>query len=260
MKKYRLYIDESGTHHYGTQDCLSKRYLGLTGIIISSDNVENILQPKIIELKKMFTDDPDDLPILHREDIVDKRGVYAKLNDTDFERMFNDAYLCLLSELDFNICSVVVDKKNHLERYQDSANHPYHYCLDVLLERYTNFLEKRGVGDVWAESRGKKEDDALRSSYERFYTCGTNFRSVQYIQQTLTSKKIKLKPKIKAVAGIELADLLSLPTRIDILHAFGKIQDLDDNFNKKVIDKIQGKYFKGDFNSKTKGYGKKYIG
>jgi hypothetical protein len=200
------------------------------------------------------------LPILHREDIAAKRGVFSKLNDKDFEKKFNENYFTLLKEMDYKICAVVLDKKDHLGKYQTSANHPYHYCLDILLERYTHFLEKNGRGDVWAEARGKKEDNALRASYERFYQYGTNFRSPQYIQKTLTSKKIKIKPKEKGIAGLEFADLLSLPTRIDILYTFRKVRNLDENFNKKVVDVIQDKYFKNDYNGKIIGHGKKFIG
>jgi hypothetical protein len=43
--------------------------------------------------------------------------------------------------------------------YQVWRYDPYYYCLALLLERFTFFLEQRNaVGDVLAESRGGKED------------------------------------------------------------------------------------------------------
>ena len=131
-KKFRLYIDESGTHNYSISDDIKNRYLGLTGFIISERSNVEVLQPALLELKRMFANDPDELPVLHRTDIVNKRGVFAKLNDKDIEKKFNEKFLYLLKNLDYALCAVVLDKKSHLKRYQKSAFHPYHYCTNVL--------------------------------------------------------------------------------------------------------------------------------
>lgn len=258
-KKFRLYIDESGTHNYSTRDDIKSRYLGLTGFIISEKANVEILQPKLLELKRMFANDPDELPILHREDIVNKRGVFAKLNDENFEKEFNERFLDLLKNLDYTLCAVVLDKKSHLERYQKSAFHSYHYCTNVLLERYVLFLQENGGrGDVLAEARGKKEDYALKEEYNRFYEDGTYFCKAKYIQQFLTSKEIKIKPKSKMFVGLEFTDLLSLATKLDTLNCYGKLPSLTDNFCKVIIEHIQDKY-RSSTNGKTIGFGKKLI-
>ncbi len=258
-KKFRFYIDESGTHNYCARNDIKSRYLGLTGIIISEKANIEILQPKIMELKRMFSNDPDELPVLHREDIVNKRGVFSKLNDSDFEKEFNEKFLDLVNNLDYKICAVVLDKKSHLERYQNSAFHPYHYCTNVLLERYTFYLQDNGSrGDVMAEARGKKEDHALKEEYSRFYEEGTHFFNPKHIQQFLTSREIKVKPKSKMFVGLEFADLLSLATKLDTLESYGQIPDLNDNFCKTIVQDVQAKYRSSD-NGQTKGFGKKFI-
>lgn len=72
-----------------------------------------------------------------------------------------------MKNLDYTLCAVVLDKKSHLERYQKSAFHPYHYCTNVLLERYVFYLQENGGrGDVLAEARGKREDHALKEEYK----------------------------------------------------------------------------------------------
>ena len=148
-KKFRLYIDESGTHNYSRSDDIDLRYLGLTGLIIDDEVNVSILQPSLLELKRMIADDPDELPVLHREDIINQRGAFAKLQDDDIRNEFNRRFIKLLREMEYTICAVVLDKKNHLEKYQRAALHPYHYCLNVLLERYTFCLEENeGRGDV----------------------------------------------------------------------------------------------------------------
>jgi len=258
-EKFRLYIDESGTHNYSTQDDIKSRYLGLTGFIVNEEANIEVLQPKLQELKRMFANDPDELPVLHREEIVNKKGVFARLNDAGFEKEFNEKFLDLIKNLDYRICAVVLDKKSHLERYQKSAFHPYHYCANVLLERYVFFLQENGYrGDVLAEARGKKEDHALKEEYKRFYENGTYFCKPAYVQQFLTSKEIKIKPKSKMFVGLEFADLLSLATKLDTLSCYGELTTLDDNFCKVVIESIQDKY-RSSTNGKTKGFGKKLI-
>ena len=256
---YRLYIDESGTHHYSTQDSIDKRYLGLTGIIVEVDAYTTDFQPKVDGVKKLFSKDPDNLPILHREDIINKRGVYGQLNDPTVEQQFNDLLLELVKNADYRICAVVIDKKSHLEKYQKSAEHTYHYCLKTMLERYLHFLKTRGKGDVMAESRGKVEDMALKQVYDDFYHRGTYFCTKDYVQSHLTSKEIKIKNKDEGIQGLEIADLLSLATKLDVLSTYEAIPPLSDNFNKKVTTLFQPKYCRGNNSHKVKGYGKKLL-
>lgn len=256
---FRLYIDESGNHNYSTSDDLGKKYLGLTGVIINSDTYEKNLQPRIKSIKKIFSSDPDEEIILHREDIINKRGHFAKLNYPEIEKEFNKQFISLLKEVDYNICATVIDKKSHLEKYGKSAEHPYHYCLRSMLERYTHFLEPRGKGDVYAESRGREEDMALKDVYEKFYNNGTYFRTPEYIQAYLTSKEIKIKQKIKSIDGLELADLLALPTKLDVLKTYDVLDQLTENFTKTVINSVQNKYCRGNNSTKIKGYGKKML-
>jgi len=259
MTKYRLYIDESGTHDYSTSEDLKHRYLALVGVCISeAQNIEK-LQPGMLGLKRIVADDPDDLPVLHREEIINKKGAFAKLNDPQVEASFNKEFLTLLAEMDYTICAVVLDKKSHLERYQQAALHPYHYCLNMLLERYTFHLaEHGGRGDVLAEARGKKEDQALREEYTRFYEHGTFYRKPQHIQQVLTSKELKLKQKTKGIVGLEFADLLSLATKLDTLYAYKVLPSLSENFCKTIIDNIQKKY-RFSTGGTSKGFGKKLV-
>lgn len=258
-KLYRLYIDESGTHHYSDSDDIKKRYLGLTGIIVEMDTYADDFQKRVAEIKKLFSKDPDNQPILHREDIINKKGVFGKLNDPDTEKEFNRLLLDLIKDADYCICAVVIDKKSHKEKYQKAAEHPYHYCLKTLLERFLHFLEIRGKGDVMAESRGKVEDMALKQVYEEFYQWGTYFCRPSHIQTLLTSKEIKIKNKDRGIAGLEIADLLSLPTKLDVLETYKIMPELTDNFNKKVITHIQPKYCRGNNTRRIQGYGKKLL-
>jgi len=139
--------------------------------------------------------------------------------------------------------------------------HPYHYCLNVLLERYVNFLlENNGYGDVVAEVRGKKEDRLLKSEFEHFYENGTYYLNAKVVQRKLSSKKLKLKTKEARISGLELSDMLALSMKFLTLYKYGRIPELSDNFTKSVLKLVHPKIRKCPYNKgRTKGFGTKLI-
>jgi len=260
MSKYRLYIDESGSHEYSDSVSIKRKYLGLLGVIIEVDEYESNIQPQVIELKKMFSTDPDELVVLHRDEIVNKQGAFSKLTDPGFESKFNEKLETLLNKSNYILCGVVLDKKIHLDRYKSTALHPYHYCLNVILERYVFFLEQvNASGDVMSESRGKKEDDALRGAYFNFYSNGTFFCGAPRVQRRLTSNKIKLRTKAKTAEGLEIADLLVLASKFLTLKMYEKIETLTDNFSKQIMKWVWEKYRRCPNSTVVKGFGLKLI-
>lgn len=175
MKRYRLYIDESGDHTYYELEEPAKRYLGLTGIFIEGEYYRITFQSGMERLKqKHFPHNPDDPVILHRADIINRRGPFWRLRDSEKEKAFNEDFLQFIEEQDYYVITVVIDKKTHIERHGEAAYHPYHYCLTALLERYCGFLNfYNAQGDVLAESRGGTEDMKLKRAYQKLYTEGT---------------------------------------------------------------------------------------
>ena len=257
-----MYIDESGTHNYTNSDDIGERYLGLVGVIIDDETNKTILQPLMYELRSLISNDPDQIPVLHRNDIVRKEKHFIKLRNPKIKEQFESKLETLFRDLNYTICTIVLDKKEHFSKYEGSAKHPYHYCLELLLERYEIFLRDSGVGDVMAETRGKQEDLQLKFAYSDFYYTGTHYCKPAKIHKVFTSRQIKLENKSARIDGLTFADLLAHPSKMDVLHENRKIEKLDD-FGKKVIDLIQDKYFKGfkpNLGKKTtEGYGKKFV-
>jgi len=258
MKRYRLYIDESGDHTYYRLEDPAKRYLGLTGIFIETEYYRTVFQLELERLKQEhFPHNPDEPVILHREDIINRRGPFWRLRDTEKERAFNEGFLQFIKEQDYCIITVVIDKKTHIERYGEVAYHPYHYCLAVLLERYCGFLNfYNAQGDVLAESRGGTEDQQLKQAYRVIYNVGTRQRDTAFFSRGLTSSEIKLKPKLANIAGLQLSDLLAYPSKQEILIEEHRINDPGDNFGKRICQCIQEKYNKHVYQGRISGYGK----
>ncbi len=261
MKRYRLYIDESGDHTYYELEEPAKRYLGLTGIFIESEYYRSTFQPEMEKLKqKHFPHSPDEPIILHRKEIINCWGSFWRLRDAESERAFNEDLLLFIVKQDYVIITVVIDKKTHIERYHKAAYHPYHYCLDVLLERYCGFLNFHNAqGDVMAESRGATEDQELRKEYQKLYRDGTGYRGSKFFQQALTSSEIKLKPKSKNIAGLQLSDLLAHPSKQEILIEEKRIDDLGDTFGSQMCQNMKTKYNRHVYDGRIKGYGKVFL-
>ncbi len=263
MIRYRLYIDESGDHTYGELEDPAKRYLGLTGCVVESEVYRTRFHPALEALKQThFPHSPDEPIILHRNDLINRRGPFWRLRDPENERRFNEDLLRFLDEQDYLLITVVIDKKSHIERYGNAAYHPYHYCLAVLLERYCGFLNLfNAQGDVMAESRGGTEDKRLKEAYQQLYEHGTYFRNATFFQRVLNSKEIKLKPKSANIAGLQIADLLAYPCKQEVLIQNGRINEISDAaFGRAIRRCILPKYNRRLSDGRIQGYGQVFLG
>ena len=259
MDKFRIYIDETGNSDLNSSENPNHRFLTLTGVVLSLNYVRDTLHPDMESIKKdIFKQHPDNPIIFHRKEIINHKHPFEILKKPDIESRFNSILLKKLSEWDYKIITVLIDKKEHKETYNIWKYDPYHYCLAVLLERYLFFLEGKNVlGDVMIESRGGKEDRRLKNSFKRLYKEGTEYIPYQRFQNSLTSKQIKIKPKSTNIAGLQLADLVAHPSRRQFLIHLGFLKTDKQIFGDRIIERIQSKYYKR--NNKIYGYGMKKL-
>jgi len=263
---FRLYIDESGDHHYhdysdSKYDEPSLRYLGLMGVVIEKETYQKAHADLEALKQKHFICDPDEPIIFHRTDIIHKKGPFVILKDRNKEKEFNVDLLNFLKKLDFIIITVVIDKKFHIEKYKELAYHPYHFALTALLERYCGYLNFWNFqGDVMAEHRGGEEDSNLKNAYTSIFKTGTYFRPLSFFQKALTSKEIKIKDKKANISGLQIADLLAHPCKQELLCQEGKLGDQTEVFGKNICEAVKYKYNIQIYSQRTKGYGKVFLG
>ncbi len=118
-KRFRIYIDESGDHTYKHLKHPANRYLGLIGCVFEFEKIE-IFKRNLEEFKQKFLIyDPDLPPILHRNDIINRRGCFGRLCIPEVEKKFNNALLNLIEKTNFKIIAEVIDKKTHIEKYEE---------------------------------------------------------------------------------------------------------------------------------------------
>lgn len=172
--RYRLYVDESGDHTYKLLDDPSHRYLALLGVWFRQHDDYVSFADALEGLKReVFGPRPDKPVVLHRSDIINRKGAFGVLQDEGKARAFDAGLLHAVNAAAFTVVCVIIDKRGHEDQYS-SPFHPYHYCMAAMLERYGGWLNYRNaVGDVMAESRGRQEDLQLTQAYTRVYESGT---------------------------------------------------------------------------------------
>ncbi|MBA3649409.1 MAG: DUF3800 domain-containing protein [Chitinophagales bacterium] len=257
--KLRIYIDEVGNSDLGSSDDPNHRFLSLTGVILDLSYVKDVLTPEMEALKtKYFESHPDDPVIFHRKELLNKKFPFHPLRDPKLEAQFNIEYLGCLKRWQYKIITILIDKKEHAARYTTWRYDPYHYCMAIIFERFhLRLQELKVVGDMMFESRGGKEDMRLKESYRGIFLNGTSYIKPMEIDETLTSRELKIKPKSANISGLQLADLLAYPSRRFALKHYNLLTDERITFNEKVIEVIEDKFFKRE--SILDGYGLKLL-
>ncbi len=160
---------------------------------------------------------------------------------------------------DYKVISVIIDKKEHDERYSTWKYDPYHYCQEILIERFKLFLNIYNVkGDVMFESRGGKEDMRLKKSFRKITDNGTHHLSSEDLLEHLTSKELKIKPKTANISGLQIADLIAHPARRWFYKKIFKMDDGKNTFGDEIIKILEkDKFFR--YEGKIYGYGAKKL-
>lgn len=258
--RYRLYVDESGDHTYNLLEEPAHRYLALLGVwfrqaddyVAFADNLEQFK-------RDIFGPRPDKPVVLHRSDIINRKGPFGLLCQPEIRRRFDEGLLRVIALARFGMTCVIIDKQLHYKRYSSSF-HPYHYCLASLLDLFSGWLNyKNVVGDVMAEARGREEDLQLRQAYRRVYESGTSMFSHEQHQRALTSRDIKIQNKRANIAGLQLADILAYPIKQACLVEKGFINDPGDVFGAQIVRLTGDKFNNNEGTGKVDGYGKVWL-
>lgn len=258
----RLFIDEVGNGDlYGAAHDPNVRYLSLTGIIMKVRSHANRLQPAIDHLKAVHIgDNGQNSVILHRREIVRREGPFAVLRDEGKAEAFNRDLLQIIDDQPFLVMTVVIDKKEHLDRYQVWRFDPYHYCLQCLVERYVNWLRRHDLtGDVIIEARFKKADKKLKASFLQLWERGTGPLAPQIMQRHLLSKEIGLVPKSANVAGLQICDLLAHPSAREMRREREGLEPYQDFGSEIVRLLVEKKYARNPRTRSIEGWGTKWL-
>ena len=225
--RYRLYVDESGDDVMDPAKWSSpeSRYLGLTGVAIANETYRTRTHPEFEALKQnFFPHNPNEPLVLVRHEIVNKREAFRILQDPEVAAHWENRIIQFLDEHVSQVITVVLDKETYRRGGHSAAGpRPYSYCLNTLTERYGQWLNRvGGIGNVTAESRGKKEDRNLKADFQRFIAGADNPPAMRENLRSVSSSQIQLNLKADNIAGLQLADLLAYPGRKGVLLENGR--------------------------------------
>lgn len=256
---YRLYVDEVGTDGLTHLDKDKHRYLSLTGIAMRVNHARDVLEVDLNRIKAdIFDHDPDSPLVFHRKEILGYKGVYQCLRNKDIQDKFNNAILQLFNTVDYTIITALIDKKWMLNQYF-YPNNPYHYLMEILVEKYAQFLKRQNdIGDIMPEGRSGK-DKFLQSVFKKIICEGTDFLTADQISSFIRTKNLKFRKKKDNIAGLQLCDLLAHPSHIYTRSLMKHDVNLGPFAIKIVRILKQSKYDRSTWAGKIIGYGIKHL-
>jgi hypothetical protein len=258
----RLFVDEVGNADLkSASHDENARYLSVTGIFTFRHWHDGTIQPAIELLKTDFLGHSQDTPIiLHRREILQRTGVFAPLRDDETRRAFDVRVLEMIKQLRYLVITVTIDKAEHLERYRVWRFDPYHYCMQCLVERYVQWLERHDwTGDVVVEARFKKVDKRLKASFSHIWAFGTDYVTASTVQARLTSRELKLFTKRENCAGLQLCDLIAHPS-FRAMRSRREGNPVPDDFGGKINDILEAeKLARHPQTQEINGWGRKWL-
>ncbi|MEE9434311.1 MAG: DUF3800 domain-containing protein [Sphingorhabdus sp.] len=207
-----MYFDETGNGDLGAAaKTPNERYLSLTGVVVRQDHHDGYLTRRMNLLKENIFGDPG--IIFHRRDIMRREGDFSLLNNIERGKEFDARFSAIVAECIAVAFTVSIDKLAHKEKYTVWRVSPYHYLLECLLERFVLWLKKsKYQGDMVGEARNATHDARLKRAFQHYYNHKTGqLVNATLIQKHLTSNKLRLEPKTKNIAGLQIADSLAHP-------------------------------------------------
>lgn len=257
---YRLYLDEVGTDDLTHTEKDKHRFLSLTGLIMDVGHARDELEPKLDWIKsRIFGHDPDDPLVFHRKEILGLKGPYGCLSDTRKRDLFNKSILRVIDIIDYTVITALIDKSWMLRQRHWTKTHPYHYLMEIMVEKYAQFLERKNdIGDIMPEARLGKKDEALQGAFEEIKKKGNNFISSDRINSVIRANNLKFRTKKDNIAGLQLCDLIAHPSHINTRFRMNHEVNLGE-FSTKVVEILEKKKYDRSLRGKILGYGVKHL-
>lgn len=204
--KYNFYIDETWDHSLSiiNEDF---PYFLLCWILISEE--ENKKLNEQINLLKWYFFWSTDV-ILHSRDIRKCDKEFKILFNLNIKEEFYNKLNKIISDTDFKIISIWIEKEKYIKKYWRTAINPYQISLSYMLERLIFCLwNKWDLVDIFVEKRWKKEDKNLLEHYNKIISLGTYFVKSKKFRTII--EKFDFRWKYKNDIGIQIADLCAYP-------------------------------------------------
>lgn len=242
---YRLFIDEAGGADEPATNNPESRFVNLTGVVVAESYYNNVLVPAYNDIRSTHFGHSSIRPvILHRTNMSNRKGVFKCLKtDENLSKWLADQEV-LLTEFDFTLVSVTMDKIAFYYKYPNWRGMPYGLCAFNLIERFCLFLHHHNSqGYVTAEARNPKKDLEIVAEYRKFRELGNRFIPAHESKYRLVKPDIEFAKKHEDIIGLQIADIVCQPSLSASRYHFTKVHDFSD-WNLKIARSIWNKYYR----------------
>jgi hypothetical protein len=259
--RYRLFLDEVGNDDLDHAADERHRFLSLTGVIMGECYAAVTATQRLDAIKARFFKLPSHQVIFHRKDIMSCKGPFGILRDDLIREEFDDAVISYIQDLDFQVLTALIDKFAMRRMTHWKKMHPYHFLMEILVEKYTRFLiDRTSTGDIMPEARRGKMDRELQHAFAQVRKDGTDCVTSAVIAGRLPVSELKFKSKRDNVAGLQLCDLIAHPSHQFVRRQNGWRKVQLSPFAERVMEFVaRYKYHRRLEDNRIVGYGIKYL-
>lgn len=209
VKKYFLFIDESGDHGLVHLDPSFPVFL-LCGVLVSEDNY-TIIRSNINGVKSYFWKNKE--VILHSRDIRKCEKEFQILFNLTVKADFYNQLNGIIKNSKYRVIASAINKEKYIKTYGKLSNDVYELALSFIIERAVFSLdevkEPSKQLEIIIEKRGRKEDKKLDEHFQRLLARGTNYIKAERLKEIRI--KITFKDKKENINGLQLTDLIAYP-------------------------------------------------
>ena len=200
MKEYYLFLDES-------KNTPPSVLFSLGGCAIERQLYENKICPFIKKMKEEIFDDED--IILHETEIRSaSKEIYNPMRKKEVRDKFWKYMGDVFDPNDITVFTAVINPDEYKNKYDSSfLNNEYLVCLEIILENFAHFLEKKkAIGIVYLESQNSKADNRLHNYYQQLVKRGTRCMSNHAIRTQISTFNFYQKSDLNI--GLQIADFI----------------------------------------------------
>lgn len=124
---------------------------------------------------------------------------------------------------------------------------------------YSERVRQR-ISRLYAEADGDiTSEQALAQAFSRVYLVGTQYVSLDKFRAQLTRKQLKLREKEANVAGLQICDMIAMPS-MSHCRAMRMRDPMPKSFESDLTEILEtSKYDRHSVNGSVRGYGRKWL-
>lgn len=187
-----------------------------TAVIVSRKNYQNIMQPRMAELKKKLFGNNENI-YFHSREIRRKDGIYKIFLNKNLYKKFKLEMDVIIEKSRIKIITSSINKiklQKKAEKFHKRTGNKYDFGdlylqnVNYILERLGHFLKKKTAKIIF-ETRGKKESKRIQGVLAEAQRNGTFYHAKERFQSM--NKRIAFFAKKDNINGLQMVDYCVYP-------------------------------------------------